>query len=70
MVKTVGETVGEILRTLRGNPGITRTGLSSITGLSIRGVEWHLAKLKAEGKIKRRGSTKAGQWVVVEDGNE
>ncbi len=67
---TVGETVGEILRALRDNPGITRTGLSTITGLSIRGVEWHLAKLKADGKIKRKGSTKAGQWVVVEDSHE
>ncbi len=44
--KSVGETVGKILQAIRENPKITREGLSEITGLSIRGVEWNIAKLK------------------------
>ena len=45
-------------------PTITREELSQITGLSIRGVEWNLTKLKAEGKIKRIGPDKGGHWKV------
>ena len=64
--ETVGETVGEILQAIRENPKITREGLCKITGLSIRGVEWNLAKLKKERKLKRVGSTKAGHWEILD----
>ena len=71
-LKTVGETVGEttlktvgkIIETIVHNPRITREDLAAILGLSVRGVEWNLAKLKKEGKIKRIGSTKGGHWKV------
>jgi ATP-dependent DNA helicase RecG len=34
------------------------------TGLSIRGVEYNLNKLKEEGLIKRIGPAKGGHWEV------
>ena len=63
--ETVGETVGEILGAIRENPKITRKELSRITGLSVRGIEWNLAKLKKEGMLKRTGSTKSGHWEII-----
>ena len=66
MGKTVGITVGIILHAIKNNSKITRDELSIITGLSIRGVEWNLAKLKGEGKIKRIGPAKGGHWEVNE----
>jgi ATP-dependent DNA helicase RecG len=62
--ETVGETVGEILRILQANPKITRKGLSERLQLSIRGVEWNLAKMKREGLIRRIGPNKGGDWEV------
>ena len=63
--KTVGETVGEILSLLRKNPNLTRNDLRKQTGLSVRGVEWNLAKMKKEGLIKRIGPAKGGHWEVL-----
>lgn len=64
--KTVEKTVGKILHAIKNNPRITQNDLSKITGLSIRGIEWNLAKLKEEGKIKRIGPAKGGYWEVID----
>ena len=68
-----GENCGEnisaeekILDAIRENPKITQRQLASVMGLSLRGVEWNMAKLKNEGKIKRLGSDKKGTWQTVE----
>jgi ATP-dependent DNA helicase RecG len=65
--ETVGKTVGKILEAIRDNPAITREELSQLTDLSIRGVEWNLARLKKEGKIKRIGPDKGGHWEIIDD---
>ena len=69
VVKTVvkdGEvTVVKILRALQKNPRATRRELAAIAGLSVRGVEWNLAKLKTEGRIRRVGPARGGRWEVV-----
>jgi len=62
---TVGKTVGKILKAIKNNPKITREDLSKETGLSIRGVEWNLAKLKEDGKILRIGPGKGGHWQII-----
>jgi len=41
--------------------------LTKRTGLTRRGVEWNIDKLKKEGKIKRIGGKKGGYWKVLED---
>ena len=68
-----GENCGEnisaeekILDAIRENPKITQRRLAAVTGLTLRGVEWNMAKLKDEGKIKRLGSDKKGTWHIVE----
>ena len=44
--KTVEETVEKILKAIKDNPKITQNELAEITGLTRRGIEWNLAKLK------------------------
>ncbi|HBP09077.1 MAG TPA: transcriptional regulator [Treponema sp.] len=68
-----GENCGEnssaeekILEAIKENPKITQRQLAAVTELSLRGVEWNMAKLKNEGKIKRLGSDKKGTWEIVE----
>ena len=56
----------KILEAIRENPKITQKQLAAVSWLSLRGVEWNMAKLKNEGKIKRLGSDKKGTWEIVE----
>ncbi|MBU1166004.1 winged helix-turn-helix transcriptional regulator, partial [Candidatus Micrarchaeota archaeon] len=51
----------------RKNPRITQKELMTETGLTRRGVEWNLSKLKNEGKLKRIGPDKGGHWEINED---
>jgi predicted HTH transcriptional regulator len=67
---TAGETTQEttqekILALLRENPATTRIALAKAIGITPDGVKYHLDKLKAAGKIRHHGPTKAGQWEVT-----
>ncbi len=53
----------KILDAIKNNPKITQNELA---GLTRRGIEWNLAKLKEKGIIKRIGPAKGGYWEVVE----
>ena len=64
--ETVGETVGKLLALINENSRITREELSAKTGLTVRGVEWNLAKMKEDGLIRRIGPAKGGHWEVIE----
>ena len=56
----------KILNAIKNNSKITQNKLIEVTGLTRRGVEWNLAKLKEKGIIKRIGPAKGGYWEVVE----
>jgi predicted HTH transcriptional regulator len=58
------ETREIILSVLKATPYITINELAEIVGISQKGVEWQIAKLKKEGKIKRIGPDKGGHWEV------
>lgn len=47
------------------SPAISTAELAEIIGLTMKGVEWNLRKLKAEGVLKRVGPAKGGHWDVV-----
>ena len=55
----------KILSVLKATPYITVNELAEIVGISQKGVEWQVAKLKKEGRIKRIGSDKGGHWEVI-----
>ena len=57
----------QILHLIKLNPKISRTDISiSIGTLSPGGVDYHLGKLKKEGRIKREGGAKGGAWIILE----
>ena len=64
------ETVEKVLLLLGENPRITQRQLQTETGLTRRGVEWQLQRLKTDGRIRRIGPDKGGHWEVVADTKE
>ena len=54
----------KILVLIQENPTITQNELIEATGLTRRGVEWNLKKLKESGRITRVGPDKGGHWLV------
>ena len=70
MEETVEETVDIIINAFKENPKITQKELSAITGLTRRGIEWNIDKLKKEGRIRRVGPRKGGHWEIIEDDDE
>jgi len=67
--KTSGDTVKvtgeEIAALISENPSITISELAKNTGLSVKGVEWNIKRLKDSGILKRVGSPRSGHWEVV-----
>jgi len=64
--KTVDKTVDKIVSLIKENPQITQVQLAELTGLSMRGVEWNLSNLKANGLLKRIDGKKYGYWKIIE----
>ncbi len=56
----------KIISAMQKNPMVTIRELQEITGLSESGVKKIIRQLKAEGILSRKGSDKAGIWVVSE----
>jgi ATP-dependent DNA helicase RecG len=66
--ETTQETTQEkIMASLRAEPTLTRKLLAQRLSISENGVKYHLNKLKAAGRIRHVGPTKAGRWEVIED---
>ena len=56
----------KIISAMQKNPMVTIRELREITDLSESGVKKIIRQLKAEGILSRKGSDKAGMWVVSE----
>lgn len=54
-----------ILELLLAHPEYSSRKLSEAVGISAKGVEKYLAKLKKEGLIRREGPDKGGRWIVL-----
>ncbi|MBF0216018.1 MAG: putative DNA binding domain-containing protein [Candidatus Omnitrophica bacterium] len=63
--KTVEKTVEIIFDLIKDDPRITQKRIMDKTGLTRRGVEWNLRKLKYSGRIKRVGPDKGGYWEAL-----
>ncbi|MBQ7195603.1 MAG: Fic family protein [Bacteroidales bacterium] len=59
-----GKSREKILALLRESPRMTTWQLADQIGISAKAVEKHLARLKAEGHLRRDGGDRGGVWVV------
>jgi ATP-dependent DNA helicase RecG len=50
---------------LKTHPKYSAKRLADTIGITEKGVEKQLAKLKAEGLLKRVGPDKGGEWIVL-----
>lgn len=54
----------EIIDMIRENPAISRPQLAEALGIDLKVVRSIVANLKAEGKLSREGSRRAGRWIL------
>ena len=55
----------KILQLLDDHPSYSARKLAEVIGITPKAIEKHLAKLKAEGLIRRDGPDKGGYWTVL-----
>lgn len=54
------------MQLIREKKETTIRELSEKTGISEKGIEWQINKLKKEGVLRRIGPDKGGYWEVLE----
>lgn len=59
------KTENRIIELLRENPRHTTKTLADAIGITTKGIEKQLSKLKSQGRIERVGSAKGGSWKVL-----
>ncbi len=59
------KTRNKIIERLRLNPKLSASALATEIGISVKGIQRHLAKLKAEGILHRIGPDKGGEWKLT-----
>lgn len=58
------KTRDKVIGLLRQNPKLTASAIAVETGVSLKGIQRHLAILKAEGILRRIGPDKGGEWRI------
>lgn len=59
------KTRDKVIELLRQNPKLSATALAAEIGISAKGIQRHLANLKAEGVLRRIGPDKGGEWQIL-----
>jgi ATP-dependent DNA helicase RecG len=62
--KTRGKTRGKIIQLISENPNITIEEMAEKIGITSKGVEYNIDKLKKEGILNRIGPDKGGYWKI------
>ena len=68
--KTREKTREKILALIAADPSSTTAELANRLGITAKGVEWQIGKLKQMGVLERIGPAKGGHWKVVETKDE
>ena len=68
--KTREKTREKILALIIANPSITTAELANRVGITTKGIEWQIGRLRKKGILERTGPAKGGHWKVVETGDE
>jgi len=63
-MKTRVKTGKKILGIIKENPNVTRVEIAELTGISLKGIDWQLSRMKTLGRLKRIGPDKGGYWEV------
>ena len=63
---SVEKSVEKVWRLIKQDSYITTKQIADAVGLSIRGIEENIKKLKREGRIRRVGGDNGGHWEVIE----
>ncbi|MFO8234777.1 MAG: winged helix-turn-helix domain-containing protein [Bacteroidales bacterium] len=64
MKKKPGKIREKILTLIREYSKITMQEMAKEIGISEKGIEWNIDKLKEEGIIGRKGSKRGGYWEI------
>jgi ATP-dependent DNA helicase RecG len=56
----------KIIECIRENPAITTQDIADVLSISIKGVEYHLAKMQKDKILIREGSKKSGIWKLLQ----
>ncbi len=62
--KTREKTREELLRFVKENPELSLAELAVLLGISPKGVEWQIKRLKDEARLFRSGGDRGGRWIV------
>ena len=55
-----------IVQLMKDNSSVTTVELAAILGINRSAVMRHIDKLKKEGRIRRKGGDRGGEWIVLE----
>lgn len=57
----------KILDVIVTNPEITAVELAEKVGLTVKGIQWNIKRLKEAGRLRRIGPDKGGHWEVIRE---
>ena len=57
----------KILHLMEDNPTITAQGIASSLGLTLKGIEKNIRRLRESGMIRRVGPDNGGHWEVLKN---
>lgn len=63
--KTREKTREKIIKLIAEDNKITIEELAEKTGITKKGVEWNIQKLKQKNLLKRTGPDKGGRWEII-----
>ena len=55
----------KIVELIRKNPSITTEDIATVIGITVKGIEYHLAKMQEDKKLIREDSKKSGRWRLI-----
>jgi ATP-dependent DNA helicase RecG len=68
--KSREKTREKVLALIAELPKITTAELAERIGITAKGIEWQLGKLRADGRIRRVGPARGGHWEILGDRDE
>ena len=62
---SVDKTCDQVLSILKTNPRATLDQVANVVGLSVRGIEQAIKRLKKAKRIRKVGGKRFGHWEVI-----